>query len=262
MRNFLTVIVVTLYTFLFASLSAIANSTYVPIIVNQDTTTATPTECEYCTPIGNVTAVPSPTATPTWYCNYCVTPVDTATPTPTPTPSITIPNTGIVLTEQHNVINHYFGKVTNTSDRLWSYGLAGQYNASDLWLTNATLKPGESSCYTYHGNVRDTPINVFPNQDVTNHSDYGFTYSNVTIENSNLVLTVTNNSNRNVWGWGIIIALYDESDNLWNCIGYASYNDLESKQRLNSGDSAVISLPLYNNGEYHFIKRYTVQWGD
>ncbi len=113
----------------------------------------------------------------------------------------------------------------------------------------------------FYCTVENQPIRTYPNQDVTNHSDYGFTYSNVHVDEHNLYVTVTNNGERNQWGWGVIIALYDDNG-LWNCLGYASYNGLESQETLNAGQSFDVVLPLYNNNEYHPITTYTVQFGD
>ena len=243
-----TIMFVSLYSFV----SAKAGQIYVPMV--------TKGECEfYCTVENQPPTTPSPIPPE---CEYGCPETPTVTPIPVqPTPVVTpVPNSGLVLSEQQSKFGHNFGKITNTSNRLWSYGLTG-YGKDDLWLSDFTLQPGQSSCYTYRGKIESQPIRTYPNQDVTNHSDYGFTYSNVHVDEHNLYVTVTNNGERNQWGWGVIIALYDDNG-LWNCLGYASYNGLESQETLNAGQSFDVVLPLYNNNEYHPITTYTVQFGD
>ena len=258
MRNFLislTVVIVVLLTFLSAS----ANSTFIPIvysdgIINPDLQ-PTATECEYCTP--TATGVPLQTVTPT--IEPTVTP--TIEPTVTPTIEPTVTPSGITLEKYANG-KHHFGLVVNNSSSNAMVSITMEDKTQVLWYDlykpetiddTLLMHPGERICYSYYmvDTIHDMGVKVDRVTYYTkNYFGYDVRLESVSIKDNSLLVTLHNYDDYNAYG-KVYVSLYDEQDNLWNCVT-TMYG-----ATIQPNETTALTLPeLYPNG-YQFIKQYT-----
>ena len=242
MRNFLislAVVIVVLLTFLSAS----ANSTFIPIvysdgIINQDLQ-PTATEYEYCTP--TATGVPLQTVTPTIE--------------PTVTPS------GITLEKYANG-KHHFGLVVNNSSSNAMVSITMKDKAQVFWYDlykpetiddTLLMHPGERICYSYYmiDTIHDMGVKVDRVTYYTkNYFGYDVRLESVSIKDNSLLVTLHNYEAYDTYG-KVYVSLYDEQDNLWNCLTTMYGTTIQPNE------TTTLTLPeLYPNG-YQFIKQYT-----